>query len=107
MTPAKFQSLRTLEFNDQAPEAEFIQYINEQYLIKLFDMGFTLQGYNSLKPKGENLEGVHILILERTDETKTFRTHWIEDMMTDDDSQPTSTFSLSLGTLFIFIPYFI
>ena len=70
-------------------------------------MGFTLQGYNSLKPKGENLEGVHILILERTDENKGYTIEQIEDLMTDDDSQPTSTYSLSLGTLFIFIPYFI
>ena len=107
MTPEKFQSLRTLQFNENVPEAEFIQYINEQYLIKLFDMGFTLQGYNHLEPKQPDLAGVHILQLEQTDENKGYTVKQIEELLTDDDGQPMSTYSLFLGSLIIFIPYYI
>ena len=83
-------------------------WLNDYFIKPLGEYGFVLKGYeNSLFEKEDS--GVHILVFEYAyPETPADLFQEIEGILIqDDDSQPESTYRAYLGTMWLFIPYFI
>jgi hypothetical protein len=86
------------------PNREFSTFIRESYSDPLKKLGFTLDKVSSTP---ENTHDLNFHILEFShDQVKPFRKDWLDAIcIQDDDSQPNSTYTIYLGTLWVFIPF--
>ena len=95
--------MTTLDQYKNDKNQDWLDLLQETLVNPLREFGFALQQYQEVF---NDNGGTHILCFEHEDSTKEYREHWIKNLMFDDDGQPESCYTLYMGTLFIFIPFF-
>ena len=104
------RALGTFNIDDTNPI--WLEHLNDVFINPLAKLGFEVQAYGHQfydeNTDDDNTLGIHTLIFELSESKRLNDIPKITDIvkiMTDDDSQPHSTFQYYFGTLWLFIPY--
>ena len=95
--------MRRFKTNTQPIDQAWLDQLKEQFIDPLDKLGFGIKAYSDQFDEPTST-GVHILIFEH-DGNKDCTLNQIKELMTDDDSQPMSSYTYFAGTLWIYIPY--
>jgi hypothetical protein len=96
---------QTMTFLKKFPNKNFLEWLKDAYLNPLKDLGFTCDNIASTAKNNNDLN-FHVLHLNHDGQT-SYKRDWLETICTqDDDSQPHSTYTLYMGELWVFIPFY-